>query len=113
MPDFVSPEPIRSMFDSEIAYGRAWMQWAESTPGGWRARMAERGQKPRPSRIPVEWIDKPESGGDRSGSSETPSPCCHTPVVIDPHPTPAPRGLCSRCGDLLDYVGSSWEAGGR
>jgi hypothetical protein len=36
------PEPIRDAFPSDEAHAEAWMAWADRTPGGWRARMAER-----------------------------------------------------------------------
>ncbi len=47
MPDgdaFLSPEPIRFMYDSDEDHVRAWLAWAELTPGGWRARLADKGQ---------------------------------------------------------------------
>lgn len=45
MQDFdaeISPEPIRPMYASDREHARAWLAWAEQTPGGWRARLADK-----------------------------------------------------------------------
>ncbi|HEY2300405.1 MAG TPA: hypothetical protein VGH66_00850 [Acidimicrobiales bacterium] len=120
MPDgdaFLSPEPIRFMYDSDEDHVRAWLAWAELTPGGWRARLADRGQ------VADDEIDQPDGAWtgrpNTRGAQGTrrlpvrqvpaPSPCCGREVLVDPEATATRLGLCSSCGTMLQHRGGRWE----
>jgi hypothetical protein len=116
MPDadaFLSPEPIRFMYDSDEEHVRAWLAWAEQTPGGWRARVADKrratmapndqdrcgavpASRQRERRYPVRHV-------------EALSPCCDSRVLVDPLPSIGRLGLCSTCGTMLSYLGTRWQ----
>jgi hypothetical protein len=103
------PEPMREFFDSDEAHLAAWLAWADGTPGGWRARWAERTRgSARGRRIRV------ENGGDR-GAVAVPvgaSRCCRTPVIVDPLVADERRGLCSSCRSVVDRTASGWHPAG-
>jgi hypothetical protein len=99
MPDFeaeISPEPIRPMFNSDREHARAWLAWAEQTPGGWRARLADKmGTNGPAESLPPAWaatvglpglvpslpdIGEPDLDEEFSGEGPT-------------DPNPAARGL--------------------
>lgn len=140
MPDFdpgISPEPIRPMFNSDREHARAWLAWAERTPGGWRARLADKlGTSEAADTLPPAWLttdgppglvptiseqtqsDSPGPGlgvGATPTASglvryvEQPSPCCETTVVLDPEASWARHGICSGCGTVLRKGIVRWE----
>ena len=116
MPDaeaFISPEPNRFMYDSDEDHVRAWLAWAEQTPGGWQARVADKrrasggvatnepgqtapGQRER--HYPVRYV-------------EPKSPCCAAKVLVDPLSVVGRQSLCSSCGTLLVFLGTTWQRG--
>jgi hypothetical protein len=111
--DFMSPEPIRFMYDSDEDHVRAWLAWAEQTPGGWRARLADKRQTDN---------DVALAQGARAARSAAgptrrhpvrhvvaPSPCCGTEVLVDPDASLGRLGLCSTCGTMLSHQGSWWQ----
>jgi hypothetical protein len=115
------PEPVRDAFTSDEAHAEAWMAWADRTPGGWRARMAERlseasdeGVAPRDpersaGRIEITTPDGLEAAGMRVRYVDATSPCCRATVVIDPLMDVGRRGLCSVCAEVLDHTGAFWQ----
>jgi|EndMetStandDraft_3_1072993.scaffolds.fasta_scaffold269826_2 hypothetical protein len=114
------PEPIRDAFPSDEAHAEAWMAWADRTPGGWRARMADRLAESGlelpldPERPPVR-IEITGPSDDESSSEmlvryvEATSPCCSATVIVDPLMDVGRRGLCATCGVVLDHAGACWQ----
>ena len=116
MQDFISPEPIRSMFDSDQSHAVAWLQWASATPGGWQARLADKASAGQagPDGLPVTRraelapADQADSGAELVKFVQAPSPCCRVSVLIDPLVSEGSRGICSTCGIVLDDAGPWW-----
>jgi hypothetical protein len=111
--DFMSPEPIRFMYDSDEDHVRAWLAWAEQTPGGWRARLADK----RLTDNDVALAQGARAGRSAPGPTRrhpvrhvvAPSPCCGTEVLVDPDSSLGRLGLCSTCGTMLSHQGSWWR----
>jgi hypothetical protein len=123
------PEPIRSSYSSDEEHARAWLEWAERTPGGWRARLADKitaamseeddSAPDDATRVHVVHVsdappdetdlDSPTRSTELVGYVAAPSPCCEADVIVDPLITLGRRGLCVACGAVLDHVGSWWE----
>ena len=113
MPDadaFLSPEPIRFMYDSDEDHVRAWLAWAKQTPGGWQARLADK-REAAPEFGVDEAADRPAAAKRRHlvRHVEAPSPCCGAEVLVDPLSTSGRLGLCSACGTMLGQRRFSWE----
>jgi hypothetical protein len=121
------PEPIRSSYQSDEEHARAWLEWAERTPGGWRARLADKitaamaeeddAAPDDATRVNVVHVDGqpttvesvPVESTELVGYVPAPSPCCEADVIVDPLITLGRRGLCVACDAVLDHVGSWWE----
>jgi len=106
MPDaeaFISPEPNRFMYDSDEDHVRAWLAWAEQTPGGWRARMADkrRGGGAGNEAQPGIATTRQRERHCLVRYVEPPSPCCAARVLVDPLSSVGRQGLCSACGTVL------------
>jgi hypothetical protein len=103
------PEPMRDAFESDEAHLAAWLAWADGTPGGWRARWAERTRgAARGRRIHV------EATGDRDGVAVPvgASRCCRGAVIVDPLVDDERRALCTSCRSILDWPASGWHPAG-
>jgi hypothetical protein len=106
---FLSPEPIRFMYDSDEDHVRAWLAWAKGTPGGWRARLADKHD--------VLEGDAADTGDRPAGQKrrflvrhvEVPSPCCGAEVLVDPLSGYGGQGMCSTCGTMLMRQVQSWK----
>jgi hypothetical protein len=102
-----SPEPLRDAFESDEAHLRAWLEWADGTPGGWQARWAERTRgDARGRRIRIEHDGDTNAGAIVHVGS---SPCCRVQVIVDPLVTELERGMCSSCCAILDRTPSGWR----
>ena len=116
MQNYISPEPIRSMFDSDESHAVAWLQWASGTPGGWQARLADKAATGHagPDHVTSAWsdavpaVDRPAPGAELVKYVGAQSACCRATVVVDPLVPEGSRGICSTCGTVLDYVGPWW-----
>jgi hypothetical protein len=112
MPDadaFLSPEPIRFMYDSDEEHVRAWLAWADQTPGGWQARVADKRRATMGARDPEGVASTPHHRRYVVHHVEALSPCCDARVLVDPLPSVGRLGLCSTCGTMLGYRGTRWQ----
>jgi hypothetical protein len=117
MPDadaFLSPEPNRFMYDSDEEHVRAWLAWAEQTPGGWRARLADK--RRATGAVATDEAEGCEIPAGRQRERrylvrhiEATSPCCACQVIVDPLSSIGRLGLCSACGTMLRYRGTTWQ----
>jgi hypothetical protein len=98
----IGPEPRREQFASDEEHSRAWMQWAERTPGGWRARVADHVvAASTPSATPA-----PDAPTPRSQTS-----CCASDVLLDPMLEEGRRlrGVCTVCLVVVDDFGDRFD----
>jgi hypothetical protein len=99
------------MYNSDEEHVRAWLACAEQTPGGWRARVAEK--RRASGAVATNEPGQPGTARRRYSvvSVEPMSPCCTAGVLVDPLSLVGRLGLCSTCGTLLAFRGTTWQGG--